>query len=298
MKSVPTQYPIQSIAIERDACSYTQQSQINGMLDPFLDARSRHLKQPIEDFLFSYYSFAPTKLKQWNPGFGKTMPITWKPTDHRYKLRNQGNSWSLNASDFPEKRLRMLRWTINLQESILNRPPAFGCHGLHEWAMVYGIEEVRHNQLGLRLPPKEISAIVESLPIRCSHYDAFRFFTPTAVPLNKLHPSLDERVNNEQSGCIHVNMDLYKWSYKFHPWLGSEIIWESFMLAREIRYFDMQASPYDLSIYGLEPVRIETQEGRTQYSEKQQSFAHRANQLRKKLISELKRLEEWATSNS
>lgn len=131
------------------------------------------------------------------------------------------------------------------------------------------------------------------LSLRC-----VQIFTPNAEPLNNLNPTYETRLQNEQGGCIHANMDLYKWAYKFHPWLGSELIWESFLLSREIRYFDMQASPYDLSDYGLEPICIETPEGRREYTQKQQFFAENARDMRIKLVSELKKMETWATQDS
>jgi hypothetical protein len=93
-------------------------------------------------------------------------------------------------------------------------------------------------------------------------------------------------------------MDLYKWAHKFHPWLGSELVWETFLLAREIRYFDMQASPYDLSAFGLEPICIETPEGRREYTQKQQFFADKARTARQKLVLELKKMESWVIQDS
>jgi hypothetical protein len=146
--------------------------------------------------------------------------------------------------------------------STASQPGNFGCFGLHEWAMVYRIDEVRHGKVApLRLKQDEISALVESRPIRCSHYDAFRFFTPAASPLNQLQPTLEGRPQQEQPGCIHANMDLYKWAFKCQIWIPGELLLKSFSLAMELRKLDMRASPYDLSNYGYEPVRIETTEG-------------------------------------
>ncbi len=274
------------------------EQRVSDILEPYFEKRGRQVRQPIEDFLFEYYSFGPTKLLTWNPGFSVHPPSNWIPSDSKYRLETHKQRWVLDSIDFPEKRLKMLRWVIELQQAILNRPPAFGCHGLHEWAMVYKIEEVRHQQLPLRLSPDDIATTVDSLPIRCSHYDAFRFFTPEAEPLNSLNPTYEQRLRFEQGGCIHANMDLYKWAYKFHPWLGSELIWETFLLAREIRYFDMQASPYDLSSYGLEPICVETTDGRREYTLKQQDFADKARIVRGKLTVELKKMESWVTQDS
>jgi hypothetical protein len=46
----------------------------------------------------------------------------------------------------------------------------------------------------------------------------------------------------------------------------------------------MQASPYDLTSYGYEPVKIETPEGKAEYVARQREFARRAAALRARLI--------------
>jgi hypothetical protein len=78
----------------------------------------------------------------------------------------------------PEKRRSIVQWLEQFLESTANRAPFFGCHGLHEWAMVYKTDGIRHASQPLRLSPNEVAEVVDSLPVRCSHYDAFRFFTP------------------------------------------------------------------------------------------------------------------------
>jgi hypothetical protein len=258
---------------------------------PWLELRSRGIKQPVLDFLFEYYSFAPGKIMTWNPGFNTVTPKEWVPSDRLYRLTSQG--WLLQKDDFPQKRLSTLDWLIELHQAILDKPKAFGCYGLHEWAMVYSTDEIRHQQLPLRLPHEEIDAFVKSQTIRCSHFDAFRFFTPAAKPLNRLQPNHNSRIVLEQGGCIHANMDLYKWCYKLWPWLSSDLLAKAFLLAVDTRYFDMQASPYDLSDYDIEPVRIETEEGRKEYICRQMEIAQRAEILRKEQLTALKLLNEW-----
>ena len=46
------------------------------------------------------------------------------------------------------------------------------------------------------------------------------------------------------------------------------------MLAREARLIDMRASPYDLRDYGLDPIRIESREGREEYVKRQRDLTH------------------------
>lgn len=79
-------------------------------------------------------------------------------------------------------------------------------------------------------------------------------------------------------------MDLYKWAYKLSPLTPSTLVLQCFELARDIRVLDMQASPYDLSALGYEPVRVETPEGRVEYAARQRVFAERARPLRSSLL--------------
>lgn len=265
---------------------------LNHILSPYFDARSRGLKQPVTDFLFEYYSFRPGKLQRWSPGFGVRVSSDWNPPDKSWKLSD--GFWELTPGDFPEKRKSSLEWVIELQKAILARPPVFGCFGLHEWAMVYKSDEVRHEQLPLRMKPADIADFVDSQNVACSHFDAFRFFTEEALVLNKLRPTAEKRLEMEQGGCIHANMDLYKWAYKFYPWVSTELIADAFLLAHKTRFIDMQASPYDLSDYGLTPITIETEDGRKEYIRKQKEIARKAEELRQELLKTLKALREWA----
>ena len=82
-----------------------------------------------------------------------------------------------------------------------------------------------------------------------------------------------------------MGSDVYKWAYKLSPWVASELVADCFDLARRIRVLDMQASPYDLSDLGLEPVAIETEPGRAAYQEQQAAFALEASALRDRLVS-------------
>ncbi len=66
--------------------------------------------------------------------------------------------------------------------------------------------------------------------------------------------------------------------------MPTELVADCFELAREIRELDMRASPYDLSALGVQPVRIETPEGKQEYVAAQRAFATRAAALREQLI--------------
>ena len=157
------------------------------------------------------------------------------------------------------------------------RPAQLGCFGLHEWAMVYRLApgEQRHEQLPLRLSQEETDAVVEGSRVRCSHFDAYRFFTADAVGRNSLRPTREDQVAFEQPGCLHAGMDLYKHAFRLSPMIPSELLADCFELAHDIRVLDMRASPYDLSDVGIAPVAIETPAGKAEYVERQRGFTAR-----------------------
>ena len=79
-----------------------------------------------------------------------------------------------------------------------------------------------------------------------------------ARPLNRLQPTRETVPALEQRGCLHANMDLYKWAFKLAPLTPAELTADCFELARDIREVDMRASPYDLRSLGYGPIAIET----------------------------------------
>lgn len=258
---------------------------------PALERRTRGQPHPIEDFLFDYYPFKLGKLEQWHPGIGVALRGSSAdfPPWLRAHYREVDGCVFADPHTMTEPQRFRLGWTLDLLERTQSQSGHFGCFGMHEWAMVYRTGETRHGRVaGLRLNNAEIDRFVESRPIRCSHFDAFRFFTPAAKPLNSLQPTLEGRPHQEQPGCIHANMDLYKWCFKSLPWADGTLLLATLELAMELRRLDMRASPYDLHAYGCEPVRIETPEGRKEYEAQQRSLADRATPLRRGLIDVLR----------
>jgi hypothetical protein len=250
----------------------------------------RQRKHPVHDFLFEYYSFRPAHLLRWTPGADVLLQDA-----HRADL-----AWSefitcpegsyLPAAAFPSQRLDYLRWAVHYLESTLAREPAHTCLGLHEWAMVYRDPAIRHPQIPLRLSREETDRVVETHALRCTHYDAFRFFTAAAVPLNRWELSRGMTADHDQPGCIHANMDLYKFAYKIAPFCPSDLVADAFELARAAREVDMRASPYDLSGYGFSPIRIETVEGRAEYIELQREVSRRGQPIRARLLAVYRQL--------
>ncbi len=251
-----------------------------------LTREARH-GQPhlVYDFLFDYYSFRPNQLKRWSPGFGHFLEGATKAEMPGLTHFNVSGGY-IDAGAFPEKRREGLDWVISLLQAMENRPALHACYGLHEWAMVYESDQPRYT-VPLRFSKSEIKEIVERQPIGCTHYDAFRFFTKRAAPLNRIQLNKENRMKHDQPGCIHANMDLYKWAYKFYPWMPSQLILEAFELALKARVLDMRASPYDLDAWGFSPVCIETPAGRDEYEKAQRELARCCVPVRERLLTKL-----------
>ena len=277
--------------------------------DPHQARQSRGEKHPVEDFLWEYYSYRPSWLRRWHPGPDVVLLgdaareyLRW-PEYHEVELELPAREFNdaapqrlrgvaVNPAAFDSKRRDSLVWLLGLLRNTHERAPSFGCFGLHEWAMVYRLtpEQIRHAQLPLRLSAAETARVVETSTLRCSHFDAFRFFTPDARPLNRLQPARATTAQMEQRGCLHANMDLYKWAFKLAPFTPSDLVADCFALALAIREIDMRASPYDLRALGYAPIPIETPEGRADYERYQRAFAERSQPLRARLIALCERL--------
>lgn len=258
---------------------------IANILDPYLEKRQQQHSDPVLDFLFEYYAFRPSHLKRWSPGISTLLErATHETAPNISELTITQAGAFLDPAHFPDNRKSAAQWILTLLNNSMEKAPSFGCFGMHEWAMVYKADNIRHNHLPLRMSKQELAAFVESRPLVCTHFDAFRFFTQPAKPMNKFDLSRDEFHATEQAGCLHTNMDLYKWAFKLFPWIGSDIIREAFFLAVDTRRIDMKASPYDLRERGLEPIKIETDAGRKKYIKHQKEIYQRSLPIREKLI--------------
>jgi len=243
-------------------------------------------RHAIEDFLFEYYTTRPSLLRRWHPGPGVVLEAGTRAAPHaawRWYRTDDDGAVRLDVDAFLTDRGDTVRFVSRLLAATASRPLFTGCFGLHEWAMVYRQEQHRH-PLPLRLGQAGTDAVVEAHPIRCSHFDAFRFFTPAAVGRNRLQPTRATQVELEQPGCLHASMDVHKWAGKLGPAVPGELALDCFELARDVRLLDMQAAPYDLSSYGQPVVAIETPEGKAEYVRRQRDLAGRAAGLRAGLI--------------
>ncbi|MEZ5115364.1 MAG: 3-methyladenine DNA glycosylase [Candidatus Nanopelagicales bacterium] len=258
---------------------------------PRLERRRRGERHPVDDFLFEYYPYSPGRLRRWHPGHGVALAGAadeWLQSPG-YVRTPRG------VTTDPVALARLLPaadQVATLLRATAGREARFGCFALHEWAMVYGLsaDEVRHAAWPLRLSPAEISEVVEAQRLRCTHFDAFRFYTPAARPLNERQLTRADQVGTEQPGCLHATMDLYKWAMKLSPFVSSDLVADCFALARDVRDLDMRAAPYDLRGLGVEPVRVETPEGRVAFVAEQRRLAERGARLRGALLA---RIESW-----
>lgn len=260
---------------------------------PFRERRRIGKSHPVHDFLFVYYRYSSAKLEIWHPGVGFQLEDAVGNSNYSGSAyRQDGQDAVCAASQVSDKERDRLIWIMDLLRRTQQNRPNYSCLGLHEWAMVYRGEEIRHEHTTeLRLSQAEIDQVVESRPLTCSHFDAFRFFASEAKPLNRVNPTLLERPAFEQPACIHANMDLYKWAFKSMPWIGSDLLRRCFELAMSARAIDMRASPYDLSGYQeYEPIKIETAAGRAEYEREQRQIADAAAPLRDELIREIERV--------
>lgn len=297
--------------VEWTARADAHRKRIAAYTDPLVELHGAGVQHPVQDFLFSYYSLTPGALQRWHPGAGVVLetptagqaaqdPERAEEVASRRFYRSVPPSeqaprggWTVDVAAFSEQRASMVEFGRRLLTRTRERPARLACFGLHEWAMAYRAEVhgVRHSTVPLRLGAEGTNAVVEDQRIVCSHIDAFRFFAPEAVGRNELQPTRATQVDLEQPGCLHANMDLYKWAYKLLPAVSSDLVADCFELAWDIRAVDMQASPYDLADWGYAPIRIETAEGRAEYVRHQRAFSERAQELRSRLLTALDRLE-------
>jgi hypothetical protein len=261
---------------------------------PHLERRHRGEKHPVMDFLFEYYPYSPGRLRTWHPGLGVELLGNWAPASCSSGYVRGVHGFRIDPLTADAGRLFL---TLRILEGTMSRPAQHSCFGMHEWAMVYQAApaDFRHAHLPLRLTMERIDAAVHEVGLRCTHIDAFRFFTEAAAPLNAVEPRRANQPQLEQPGCIHANMDLFKYAMWFQPHVPGELVLDCFELAVHAREVDMRASPYDVSAFGYAPIAIETPEGRQEYAREQRLIAERAQVLRAALVSELRAISAAAT---
>ncbi|MGA0009371.1 MAG: 3-methyladenine DNA glycosylase [Candidatus Nanopelagicales bacterium] len=263
-------------------------ARVEPWVTPRLARREQGERHPVDDFLFDYYSWRPAQLARWHPGAGVILDGDVRDFEG---VRGYAVDGAGARVDHATMTVDVMRGALGLLEATAARHAAYHCFGRHEWAMVYrqAPEEMRHSSWPLRVDQQAVEAVVESSPLRCTHVDAFRFYTDPARPLNTVQPTRATQIDLEQPGCLHATMDLYKWCFRSYPAVGADLTADCFDLARRVRAVDMRASPYDFTSLGYAPIPIETAEGRAEYVEYQRDFSQQGALLRDRLIEQLRR---------
>ena len=189
------------------ARAQAHRARVEVFTEPHRRRAMRGEHHPVWDFLFTYYSLRVRQLRAWHPGYGTALA----GASARHYLSRAGyvagpDGVTVGADHLAARR-DTVRFVVGLLRATAGRSPQLGCFGLHEWAMVYRADDVRH-PVPLRLGPAGSDAVVESMPLRCSHFDAYRFFTAAAAPRNQGRPTRATQPDTEQPGCLHANMDL------------------------------------------------------------------------------------------
>src|SRR4051812_46259883 len=154
------------------------EERVDRWIAPHLVRRRRGVAHPVEDFLFTYYSYRPAALRRWHPGLGVELEGDVAGFAARRGYAVRGGRATVEprlAVDLADR----ITWIRDLLAATSSRPAMLGCFGLHEWAMVYRQppDDVRHASYPLRLGAAATDDVVESHRITCTHFDAFRFFT-------------------------------------------------------------------------------------------------------------------------
>ncbi len=265
---------------------------VDALLADHLRRRAADETHPVHDFLFTYYNYRPGKLRFWHPGYG-TILLGAATRDYRdhpgYERLEVDGVPAVRVSEAVlAHRSGTVDFVAGLLAATASRPAQLGAASVctsGRWCTAREPRTSGTRRCRCDSATQGTDDVVESMQLRCTHYDAFRFFTPEAAPRNASALTQDSRTDREQPGCLHAGMDLYKWCFKLSPLVDSDLVLDCFRLASAAREFDMRASPYDLSGYGYSPVAIETAAGRAQYVREQSALTTRAAALREELLN-------------
>ena len=263
-----------------------------------LERRRRGEAHPVVDFLFTYYRTSVATVRRWHPGPGlilenahQTERVDWRHYE-RDSLRGRTGLLVDPGSVLSRCGARIAR-DHRVVAATAARPGATGCFGLHEWAMVYRTDgaDLRHGRVPLRLSRDRIDEVVRDARLRCTHFDAYRFFTEAAAPLNQSPLTRDGQVRNEQPACLHAGMDVYSYVAAMEAGAPGELLLDALSAAFTAREVDMRASPYDLSAWGLDPIPVDTPEGRSTFVAFQRGWIRRTQHLRARYLESVDLLQ-------
>lgn len=275
---------------------------VDALTTDHLRRRQQGTPHPVVDFLFTYYRTSVGTVRRWHPGPGVLLEnahheprAEWR----HYRRESLGGRTGLVVE--PDSVLTRggprLRRTQEIVRATAARPGATACFGLHEWAMLYrtGADGVRHGQVPLRVSHEKIDEVVEGSRLRCTHFDAFRFFTEPAVPLNEHGLSRRAQADYEQPACLHAGMDVYAHTAALEAGAPGELLLDALRAAFHAREIDMRSSPYDLTGWGLTPIPVETARGRAEFVAFQRAWIVRTQALRRRYLAAVDLLDSLAT---
>ena len=216
--------------------------------------------------------------------------VLYNPAHHYNNKDSKGDNNSVETT------FKTFTFYQSILDATTKAEPIMHCHGLHEWAMQYQPvgqappPSAKHqSHLSLRVDRVTINAAVERRGVPCSHVDALRFFAPAARTWSQygeygVSVSRADQPRLEQPGCVHANMDLLKYALRIAPWVDGDVVGDALQIALEARKLDIAASPYDVSMYGLDAITVETSEGRKLYREMQGDLLRISRAVRRKIL--------------
>ena len=209
---------------------------------PTSSAARRGAKHPVHDFLFTYYSYRPAQLRRWHPGYGVGLAggdeyAELKGYEVDERRPGHGRASCRRQRPLIESLHRLLTATAGAAGQ---SSAASGCTS-GRWSTGSTEDETRHADWPLRLGAAGTDGVVESHPIACSHFDAYRFFTGPARPRNALSPGRDDRPAHEQPALSPRRHGPLQARVPAHPMISSDLVADCFELARDIRVLDMRA---------------------------------------------------------
>lgn len=276
--------------------------QVDLLTADHLERRRRGESHPVVDFLFTYYRTSVATLRRWHPGPGVLLENAhqgerseWRHyrrdsvADRDGLVVDARSVWTRCGSRAARAR--------DVVAATAGRRGATGCFGLHEWAMLYraGRDDVRHGRVPLRLPRERVDDVVRGSRLQCTHFDAFRFFTDAAAPRNRDQLTRDHQLRTEQPACLHAGMDVYAHTAALEAGAPGELLLDTLRAAFAAREVDMRSSPYDLSAWGLDPIPVETGEGRGEFVAFQKLWVERTQALRSRFLAAVDLVEGLST---
>lgn len=271
---------------------------VDALTKDHLHRRRRGTPHPVVDFLFTYYRTSVGTVRRWHPGPGVILEnahheprARWR--HYRRETLHGRTGLIVDPDSVVSRGGPRLRRSRDVVEATASRPGATGCFGLHEWAMLYRTraDDLRHGSVPLRISHEKIDEVVRGSRLRCTHFDAFRFFTEPARPLNELPLSRGDQVAHEQPACLHAGMDIYAYTAALEAGAPGELLLDALRAAFSAREIDMRSSPYDLSEWGLAPIPVETPRGRAEFVEFQREWVTRTQALRARYLRAVDRLD-------